>query len=120
MSTDHGSLKAAKSARLLPFFEAAIVLPTLAGLTLAITGAERADVQDVLFQLVVWVVIIALVELIPVPVWRGVHVSMGFPLMMVVAFLYPPQAAAARMPRSRPTRSRSSASRRSRSPNTTP
>jgi len=95
MSTDHGSLKAAKSARLLPFFEAAIVLPTLAGLTLAITGAERADVQDVLFQLVVWVVIIALVELIPVPVWRGVHVSMGFPLMMVVAFLYPPQAAAA-------------------------
>jgi signal transduction histidine kinase len=94
MSSEDGFTKAAKSARLLPFFEAAIVLPTLAGLTLAITGAQWAD-KDVLLQLVVWVVIIALVELIPVPVWRGVHVSMGFPLMMVVAFLYPPQAAAA-------------------------
>ena len=95
MTSEDGSTKAARSARLLPFFEAAIVLPTLAGLTLAITGAERADLKDALFELVVWVVIIACVELIPVPVWRGVHVSMGFPLMMVVAFLYPPQAAAA-------------------------
>ena len=95
MSSEDGFPKAARSARLLPFFEAAIVLPTLAGLTLAVTGADRGEVQDVLFELVVWVVIIALVELIPVPVWRGVHVSMGFPLMMVVAFLYPPQAAAA-------------------------
>jgi signal transduction histidine kinase len=94
MSEDD-SPKAARFARLLPFFEAAIVLPTLAGLTLAITGAEWADVKDTLDQLVLWVLIIALVELIPVPVWRGVHVSMGFPLMMVVAFLYPPQAAAA-------------------------
>src|SRR4029450_13325802 len=91
--------KAARSARLLPFFEAAIVLPPLAGLTLAITGAEWADVKDTLFQLVVWVLIIALVELIPVPVWRGVHVSMGFPLMMVGAFLYPPRAAGARATR---------------------
>ena len=95
MSSEDGFPKAARSARLLPIFEAAIVLPTLAGLTLAITGAEGAEVQLVLGQLIVWVVIIALVELIPVPVWRGVHVSMGFPLMMVVAFLYPPQAAAA-------------------------
>jgi signal transduction histidine kinase len=95
MSSENGFPKAAKSARLLPFFEAAIVLPTLSGLTLALTGAGWANVEDSLFQLVVWVLIIALVELIPVPVWRGVHVSMGFPLMMVVAFLYPPPAAAA-------------------------
>ena len=38
MSSEGGSPKAAKSARLLPFFEAAIVVPTLVGLTLAITG----------------------------------------------------------------------------------
>ena len=56
------SPKAARFARLLPFFEAAIVLPTLAGLALAITGAEWPDVKDTLDQLVLWVVIIALVE----------------------------------------------------------
>lgn len=40
-----------------------------------------------------WVTVTAVVELAPVPVWRGTHISMGFPLLMVVAFLYPPAAA---------------------------
>jgi signal transduction histidine kinase len=93
MSSDQGSLKAAKSARLLPFFEAAIVVPTLVGLTAAIT-VGWADVKGSGVEILGWVVIIALVELMPVPVWRGVHIGMGFPLMMVVAFLYEPQAAA--------------------------
>ncbi|MGH9196048.1 MAG: hypothetical protein ACRD1T_09940, partial [Acidimicrobiia bacterium] len=94
MSSDHGSLEAAKSARLLPFFEAAVVIPTLGGLALAIARDGVAEESD-LFQLVGWIVLIALVELIPVPVWRGVHIGLGFPLMMVVAFMYEPQAAAA-------------------------
>ena len=95
MSSEGGFPKAAaRSARLLPFFEAAIVVPTLVGLTVALTGSGWTEVKADLGPLVVWVLIIALVELIPVPVWRGVHISMGFPLMMVVAFLYPPQAAA--------------------------
>ena len=55
---------------------------------------EGAEGQNSL-PLVGWVLIIALVELIPVPVWRGVHISLGFPLMMAVAFMYAPQAAAA-------------------------
>ena len=95
MSSEGGFQKAAKSARLLPFFEAAIVVPTLVGLTVAISGVGWADVKESWGPILVWVVIIALVELMPVPVWRGVHISMGFPLMMVVAFLYAPQAAAA-------------------------
>jgi signal transduction histidine kinase len=95
MSSDHGSLKAARSARLLPFFEAAVVVPTLGGLTVAIARDGGTEIKGDLLQLVGWILIIALVELIPVPVWRGVHISMGFPLMMVVAFIYPPQAAAA-------------------------
>ena len=45
MSSDHGSLKAAKSARLLPFFEAAVVVPTLGGLTLAIARDGVAEEQ---------------------------------------------------------------------------
>jgi signal transduction histidine kinase len=44
---------------------------------------------------VAWVVIIGLVELMPVPMWRGTTISMGFPLLMVVAFIYDPAAAAA-------------------------
>jgi signal transduction histidine kinase len=94
MSSDQGSLKAARSARLLPYFEAAIVVPTLVGLTVAIT-VGWGDVKESWPEILGWVVIIALVEMMPVPVWRGVHIGMGFPLMMVVAFLYPPQAAAA-------------------------
>jgi signal transduction histidine kinase len=92
MSSDDGSLKAAKSARLLRIFEAAVVVPTLGGLTLAITRGGGAEIQP---ELVGWILLIALVELIPVPVWRGVHIGLGFPLMMVVAFMYEPQAAAA-------------------------
>jgi signal transduction histidine kinase len=92
MSSDHGSLKAAKSARLLRLFEAAVVVPTLGGLTLAITRGGGAEIKP---ELVGWILLIALVELIPVPVWRGVHIGLGFPLMMVVAFMYEPQAAAA-------------------------
>ena len=95
MSSDNGFPKVERSARLLPFFEAAIVIPTLVGLTVAIARDGGSEIRADLFPLIVWVLIIALVEMIPVPVWRGVHISMGFPLMMVVAFLYPPQAAAA-------------------------
>jgi signal transduction histidine kinase len=95
MSSDHGSLKAAKSARLLRFFEAAVVVPTLGGLTLAIARNGGPESTADFLALVGWILLIALVELIPVPVWRGVHISMGFPLMMVVAFMYEPQVAAA-------------------------
>ena len=42
-----------------------------------------------------WAVLIGLVELLPVPAWRGLTISVGFPLLMVVAFLYAPAAAAA-------------------------
>jgi signal transduction histidine kinase len=95
MSSDHGSLKAAKSARLLRFFEAAVVVPTLGGLALAIAKDGGPESTADFIALVGWILVIALVELIPVPVWRGVHISMGFPLMMVVAFMYDPQVAAA-------------------------
>jgi hypothetical protein len=48
MSSDHGSLKAAKSARLLRFFEVAVVVPTLGGLTLAIArdGIKKDDLLE--------------------------------------------------------------------------
>src|SRR5262245_64659496 len=83
----------AKASRLLPIFEVAVVVPTLVGLTVS-NVHNRGELSETEFiELAVWILIIALVELVPVPVWRGVHISMGFPLMMVVAFLYPPDAA---------------------------
>jgi signal transduction histidine kinase len=84
-----------KSARFLPLFEAAVVFPTLAGLTYALTRDQAEAIGGDFWELVAWVVIIASVELVPVPVWRGTHIGMGFPLLMVVAFLYQPEVAAA-------------------------
>jgi signal transduction histidine kinase len=45
-------------------------------------------------DLVVWTLTVALVEALPVPAWRGLQVSVGFPLLMAVAFIYAPEAAA--------------------------
>jgi signal transduction histidine kinase len=95
MAADAGLQRAARSTKLLPFFEAVIVVPTLVGLGYAIARNGASDIRHDLPALIFWVLIIGLVELIPVPVWRGIHIGLGFPLMMVVAFLYPPEAAAA-------------------------
>jgi signal transduction histidine kinase len=87
--------RTARSSKLLSIFEAAVVVPTLGGLVYAIAQNGGSKIRDDLPQLLAWVLIIGLVELIPVPVWRGIHIGLGFPLMMVVAFLYSPEAAAA-------------------------
>lgn len=74
-------------------FETAVVIPTIAALALASSRAiPTLDHKEIVY-LVIWVVLIAAVELIPVPLWRGTIISMGFPLLMVVAFLYPPAVA---------------------------
>jgi signal transduction histidine kinase len=74
-------------------FEIAVVIPTIAALAWASTRALPSLEQEEIRDLVIWVVLIAAVELVPVPLWRGTIISMGFPLLMVVAFLYPPAVA---------------------------
>jgi signal transduction histidine kinase len=86
-------LESDKRRRSLPFviFELFVILPTIALLGYLLTrhGATRVT------ELLVWAVIVAIVELLPVPVWQGVQMSMAFPLLLAVAFLYsPPEAAA--------------------------
>lgn len=57
---------------------------------------ELSQLQfEPLWQLGVWIAVTATVELIPVPLWRGTIISMGFPLFMVIAFLYPAPVAGA-------------------------
>lgn len=40
-----------------------------------------------------WTGVIAVVELLPVPAWKSVQISIGFPLLMAVAFIYQPGVA---------------------------
>jgi signal transduction histidine kinase len=56
---------------------------------------DATPLQSDWVDLLLWVVIIGLIELMPVPMWRGTIIGMGFPLLMLVAFLYDPAAAAA-------------------------
>ena len=44
-------------------------------------------------ELILWTLTVGLIEAMPVPAWHGLQVSVGFPLLMVVAFVYSPQAA---------------------------
>src|SRR5262245_66081372 len=43
---------------------------------------------------IAWALLVGGVELLPVPTWRGLTLSVGFPLLIMIAILYPPNAAA--------------------------
>jgi signal transduction histidine kinase len=72
-------------------FELAIILPTLVG------GLALALLQpfDYPLELLIWAALLVVVELLPVPAWRGITITLGFPLLMMVGILYAPIAAAA-------------------------
>src|SRR2546428_13190216 len=70
-------------------FELSVVLPTLALLVFFVGGNPHVLKPELLL----WAASVALVELLPVPFWRGAHLSMGFPLLIAMGFLYPPGAA---------------------------
>ena len=75
-------------------FELLVIVPTLVGGGILI-ARDPAAFRQYWGELVFWAALIGLVELLPVPAWRGLTISVGFPLLMVVAFLYEPPAAAA-------------------------
>lgn len=70
-------------------FELGVAVPTI-----VLVGALFAREPLIDARLVFWALLIAVVEALPVPAWHGLQVSVGFPLLMVVAFVYPPAAAA--------------------------
>jgi len=67
-----------------------VVLPTFG--ILAVMLAERH--KPIPLEVVPWVLLIALVELLPVATWGGVTVSVGYPLIIAVAFTFDPEVAA--------------------------
>jgi len=74
-------------------FEAGVVVPTVVALGWTSFRALDQLEGTELTNLIIWIVLTASVELVPVPLWRGTIISMGFPLLMAVAFLYPPAVA---------------------------
>jgi signal transduction histidine kinase len=70
-------------------FHGLVITPGLlliAGLVALSPPVDAGEVLGWLF----WTVLIALVELLPVPAWRTLQVSMAFPLATAVAILYQP------------------------------
>ena len=67
-------------------FELGIVLPTLAGGVLLVVR----DAELFKPELVVWIVLVAITDLLPVAAWRGLQVSLAFPLLMTVGIYYSP------------------------------
>jgi signal transduction histidine kinase len=67
--------------------ELTVFIPALALIAIGLDGSEFEA------QWLFWSVLIAAIELLPVPAWRGVTISVGFPLMIMMAILYPPAAA---------------------------
>ena len=66
----------------LGLFELAIVFPTLAALGYLVWQ----NPGDIKRELAIWALVVAGVELIPVPLWRSTSISMGFPLLLAIAF----------------------------------
>jgi signal transduction histidine kinase len=71
--------------------EIAVIVPTVVGGVFLISS-NPGEFEPVL---ILWALGVAVVELIPVPAWRGVHLSLAFPLLIALAILYSPTAAGA-------------------------
>src|SRR5438093_12397448 len=65
-------------------FEGAIVLPTLAAIVCALTR-QSVDLKK---SLLLWMALIALVDLLPVPAWHGLQLLLDLPLLMALACRY--------------------------------
>jgi signal transduction histidine kinase len=67
-------------------FQLAVVVPTIiAG---GVWVARRSE--ELTIEVLFWACLIALVELLPVPAWRGLQIGVGLPLLMMVGMLHPP------------------------------
>jgi signal transduction histidine kinase len=70
----------------LTLVQVAVIAPTAAYLADQIAeNAQSVEWGQFLF----WVAVVATVELLPVPAWRGLRISLVFPVIIAVAIYYP-------------------------------
>jgi signal transduction histidine kinase len=82
-------LEKARRNYLMVAFEAFVIVPTVLGLGLGLVLMPEVLTRDLL----ILTLLVAAVELLPVPAWRGLHFSVGLPLLLMVGILNPPLAA---------------------------
>jgi signal transduction histidine kinase len=70
-------------------FEAVVVATTVTLIALLLPRVDPLPPAAVLL----WAVVIAGIELLTVPAWRGLTISVGFPVLMMMAVLYEPPVA---------------------------
>jgi len=71
-------------------YQACVVVPAVSLMTLLLVregGAWHVD-------LIVWTAVVACVELVQVPAWKGLQVSIAFPILLAVGLTHPPVLAA--------------------------
>jgi signal transduction histidine kinase len=87
----HGSFRRRSPLRI---FRVAVALPALFVVATGFLALHRVDEPRMLLDVGFWILIIAIVELLPVPAWKSVHLSIGGPLFMAAAFIYSAPVAA--------------------------
>lgn len=72
-------------------FQVLVIVPLLGYLAFTLP-----DHRDELFRssVLLFILTVAVVDLIPVPAWGGMQLSLSFPILLGVAIVYPPQVAA--------------------------
>jgi signal transduction histidine kinase len=71
-------------------FRVLVVVPATFVMAVGISEIQQLEDASVLLNVAFWTAIIAAVELLPVPIWKTMHVSIGGPLFMAAAFIYSP------------------------------
>ena len=77
-------------------FEILVVVPTLLLIFGRLWTTDYVHLTDeaLVAGAAFWTVVIATVELLPIPIWRDLQVGPGFPLFTAAAFIYPAGIAA--------------------------
>lgn len=79
------------SLRILEVAGTAIVL----GVLVATSIGNWPGVADQWMELLPWLVVVAMADLLPVPIWGSVELMMSFPVLLSAALVFPPHVAGA-------------------------
>jgi signal transduction histidine kinase len=71
-------------------FEAAVAVPVVAALAWNVAHHPSSGPAA---EVVLWIALVAIVDLLPIPAWGGLVVSLSFPILVAASFVYPPAIA---------------------------